>query len=329
MIMSNKLFAAAVVVLWLVTMSWLVTTKILPPMNSGEPPTLQAAVLGEIACWKILWNDEAIGWAGREVAGGIRGAREIHARVVIDDFRLSDFTPSIMAGLVEDVGPLQMDAVSRVDIDPLGDLSGIEAKLRFNGMPAAITMTGRVRQGRLEVRAKAGTYTHETQLLIPNHAGLGNELTPTGRMPAMYVGRSWKMYIYSPFRLPSDAVEIVQAEVVREEFARIGERRVPAKRIEYRRLDATGVSDDQTLKAIAWVTRDGTVVRQQVFLFNGSLVFERLGDEASLARARRLLAEERSGQVARRANHLRARREAAGTTRPEPIRTSDDVDDSL
>jgi len=62
-----------------------------------------------------------------------------------------------------------------------------------------------------------------------------------------------------------------------------------AKRIEYRSLSSAGVASEHTLHAVVWVADDGNVIRQDVYLLNSRLRFERRTDETMVQKARELL----------------------------------------
>ena len=64
---------------------------------------------------------------------------------------------------------------------------------------------------------------------------------------------------------------------------------VRAKRIEYRDLSAAGVAAEHTLRAAVWVGDDGTVLRQDFYLVNTKLRFERRSDAKALRLANKLL----------------------------------------
>ncbi len=287
--MGNKLFVGVVVLLWGGTMSWLVASKILPHMDPGLPPSYRSVRLGDRACWQITWDDRPIGWAVSEVVAGAHNTRELYGRVLLEEVELAHMAPAWMASLVETVGPIRVDARSRIELDPLGNLSSLEARLNLNDIPSVISMRGRVRDGQLQFRVKAGNLTYRTHRLIPEHARLASEMSPTSRLPAMYVGRKWTMEIFSPFRPPNDPVEAIQGEVTQEETVRFGDDVITARRVEFRRLQAAGVADEENLRAILWVTEDGLVVRQEVRILNAKLRFQRMVDEQSLRRAERMI----------------------------------------
>jgi hypothetical protein len=62
-----------------------------------------------------------------------------------------------------------------------------------------------------------------------------------------------------------------------------------ARKIEYRSMSDAGVSADNTLRAVMWVAEDGTVLRQDVYLMNTKLRFERCHEPHMLKLASELL----------------------------------------
>ncbi len=64
---------------------------------------------------------------------------------------------------------------------------------------------------------------------------------------------------------------------------------VRAKLIEYRDLSSAGVAAEHTLRAAVWVADDGTVVRQDLYLMDTKLRFERRMDPQAIHMASKLL----------------------------------------
>jgi hypothetical protein len=105
----------------------------------------------------------------------------------------------------------------------------------------------------------------------------------------VYVGRKWQQEVYSPFRPPGDSLEILQAEVVEERTMGHRGEMVHARKIEYRTLSAAGVATDNTLRAVVWVSDDGTVLRQDVYFMEAKLRFERCTEPDMIKLAEQLL----------------------------------------
>ncbi len=83
--MSSWRFNTAVVLLWLATISWLVTEKVLPPLLVGEPPNysriIESQEHGSLTGWHILINRRCVGWALSETQRQSSGLVEIRDRV--------------------------------------------------------------------------------------------------------------------------------------------------------------------------------------------------------------------------------------------------------
>jgi hypothetical protein len=287
--MGNRIFTVVVVLLWAATMSWLLVAKILPPFFGGEPPYLGSLERQQPVCWQIVCVDQPVGWAVSQVVPGSMGTTEIHSRVLLEDIPLREMAPQWMGSLVNGLGPIQLDMRNRVALDTLGQLSTFDAKVWLNDAPSVLRMTGRVKDSGLHVQFESGNFTHKVRYATPSKSMLGGELTPDAKLLQMYVGRKWQKEVYSPFRTPNQAVELVQAEVVGEDTIPFEGQLVKTKQVEYRSLESAGVSADDALRARLWVADDGTVLRQDVYLFNVRLRFIRKQDEPSEQRAVELL----------------------------------------
>ncbi len=121
---------------------------------------------------------------------------------------------------------------------------------------------------------------------------LDGELIPQPKLLQVYVGRTWQVEMFSMFRPPTDALNLLQAEVVAEESIIQQGEKVRAKRIEFREMSAAGVAAERSLRAKVWVADNGTVLRQDVYLMNSKdtmLRFERRSDPEAIKLANDLL----------------------------------------
>lgn len=287
--MGNRIFTVVVLLLWAATMSWLLVAKILPPFFDGEPPYFGTLDRDQIICWRIECLNQPVGWAVSQAVPGDVGTTEVHSRVLVEDIPLREMAPQWMSSLVHNLGPIKLDMRNRVALDTLGQLTAFDTRVRVNEMPTVIKLLGRVKDSGLHVQFETGDFTHEMRYATPTKSMLGGELTPDAKLLQMYVGRRWQRDIYSPFRTPNQSVELMQAEVVAEDTIHYEGKLVKAKRVEYRSLESAGVSDDDSLRARLWVAEDGTVLRQDVFLLNVRLRFNRMQDAESERRAVELL----------------------------------------
>jgi len=132
----------------------------------------------------------------------------------------------------------------------------------------------------LEFKVRSGSLTYTTQVYIPNQAALSEALFPDARLSYMYVGRHWQKEVFSPFKSPGTPVELVEAEVVAIESLQLGEEILRVMRIEYRGLPGPGIPEANRLQSVTWVEpKSGMVLRQDVYIANSKLRFERLPAE--------------------------------------------------
>jgi hypothetical protein len=287
--MGNRIFVGVVVVLWAGTMSWLMVARILPPFFHGEPPTHGKRLKDEPVCWQIEYRDERVGYAVSQAVPGALNTTEVHSRVLLEKIGIRDLAPQWMGGLVRGMGKISVDTRTRMVLDSLGNLSNFETKVRLNDLPLMMRVLGRVDGPELRLRIQSGEIMHEMIYPVPSQMLLTNELIPEPKMLQVYVGRKWQQEVFSPFRSPNNSLEILQAEVVEEGPMEHNGSTIVARKIEFRSLTAAGVSADNTLRAVIWVSEDGTVLRQDIYLMSAKLRFDRRTEQSMLDLAHNLL----------------------------------------
>jgi hypothetical protein len=287
--MGNRIFVGVVVLLWAGTMSWLMVDRILPPFFQGEPPSHGRPVRDEPICWQIEYQGEPIGYAVSQAVPGALDTTEVYSRVTLEKIGIRELAPQWMGSLVRGIGKISVDTRSRLVLDSLGNLSSFETKIRLNDMPLVMRVWGRIEGPELRLKIQSGEITHELNYPVPSQSLLANELIPEPKLLQVYVGRKWQQEVFSPFRPPTSSMEIVQAEVVEEGKIEHRGESVNARTIEYRSLTAAGVAADKTLRAVVWVADDGMVLRQDVYLMNARLRFERCTEQPMIELAHKLL----------------------------------------
>ena len=126
-------FGTAVVLLWLATMTWLVTEKVLPPLLVGEPPNYSRIIESQEHAsptgWHILVNHRCVGWSLSDTQRQPSGLVEFRDRVHFDIVPLEESTVTwartFSKLLAHPIGKLRMDSRSVLTIDPLGALAGV------------------------------------------------------------------------------------------------------------------------------------------------------------------------------------------------------------
>jgi hypothetical protein len=270
-------------------MSWLVVEKILPPFLSGDPPAHGVVQQNLPVCWQIEYSGRRVGYAVRQAVPGAQSSTEIHSRVLVENIPLKEMAPQWMSSIVEDLGLIRLDSRTRLTLDSFGALSSFDTKVQLNDLPLVVKVLGRVDGPDLNLTFRSGGASHEVSFPFSSAKQLDGELIPEPKLLQIYVGRRWQVEMFSLFRPPNDALSLLQAEVVAEETIRQSGRMVRVKRIEYRDLSAAGVAAEHTLRAAVWVADDGTVLRQDFYLANTKLRFERRSDAKAIQLASKLL----------------------------------------
>ena len=284
--MHSRWFNPLVVMFWLSTMTWLIAEKVLPPLIIGEPPSyrsiLRQSKAGgspEHSQWTLYWNGREVGSATTRVELHKDELTEIVNRVHFDDLPLEEMTPLRMGAFVKSIRgnqPLTLDAESRVAIDPLGQLEHFHSSVGFGGMDEGSTVRGYVENRELRMVVRSGDLSYPTKVYLPPNALVGDVLSPQNQLPNLRVGQSWTVPIFSPFRMPSAPMDVMQAHVVRRELLVWGDQPRSVFVVEYRADHGAGLKRANQVMGTAWVDQQGQVLKQEVALLDSHLAFVRL-----------------------------------------------------
>jgi hypothetical protein len=280
-------------------MTWLIVTKVLPPLQVGEPPNYRSVYAVdphtkvEPVCWDMLWNDRRLGWAKSVVYHTPSGVTEVRSLVHFSHVPIEELVPAWMRpalkSAVQPVGALAMDAQSLLEIDPLGRLSRINSSLNAVGHDAGVSIRGRVRGTTLSGEVRSGIIVQPFERYLPPNALVGDELSPQARMPGLRIGQEWTVPVYSPLRFSDsrNPVEVLHAKVEDRESVVIGDQPVLTNVVVYRSDSGSILAGAQTPRGKLWVADDGTVLKQTTRLFGSQLTFLR----AAPRRVEKILAE--------------------------------------
>jgi hypothetical protein len=294
--MYSRWYSASVVLLWLATMTWLFTQKVIPTLVVGEPPSYRTIIESQAGnsteCWSIRWNDRSLGWAATALVQLPHEMTEMRSHVHFDEIPLADMIPDwvqTMAGPLEKYQEgLAGDIDSKLVLDPLGRLSRFESVLGLlNGLDL-IKVRGTVLDGQMSVWVHTGGMTYETQMSLPQKVMVKEDLSPQSRLPGLREGQSWTVEIYSPLRPPNSPMELLRATVEGLQPILWNGRTEETWLVVYRSDPGSSVSRAKRERGRMWVHPDGTVLRQQVKIFRSTLTFLRMPDEEAQALARRV-----------------------------------------
>ena len=285
--MNSRWYNTAVVILWLATMSWLVTKKVLPPLRGGEPPSYRQVIEAQNrdppVGWRVLWKGKQLGWALTDTKSQPTGMTEVHGRVHLDTFPIGAVTPVWLQPFLtlvrKPVEQLHLDARSEMLIDTLGRLLRFDSTVQLAPLIDKITMRGTVEGGQLELVVSSGNQSGSSEVFLPPKALLADALTPQTRLPGLHVGQTWSVPVVNPLWPSKSRIEIISAKVEKAETILWNGVREDAWLVVYRRDSGTGGGDEQNVQGRLWVRRDGAVLRQEAMLFDSPIVFVRVTDK--------------------------------------------------
>jgi hypothetical protein len=288
--MEHRWMKGVVVLFWMATMSWLVVEKVLPPLERGDPPTFHSAY-GDLdpeapaIGWTVAWNDRPIGWAASRVLHPNSGLFEVHSRVHFSNWPLEEMVPvwmrAVLRNSVNSLGNLEMDAFNRLEIDPLNRLVGFRSTIHIKKVPQAIVIEGTIEGTRLKLRIDAGEvcYTPSDHYL-PQDALVGDELSPQSKLVGLHVGQTWTVPVYNPLQ-PESPMEVLEATVKGHETTTWNGQVVDVLVVIYQTDSGSVLGAARMPRGKLWVRHDGTVLRQEMWLFGSRLAFVRLPPEDS------------------------------------------------
>jgi hypothetical protein len=223
--MYSRWLNFAVIALWLATMSWLVTEKILPPLLIGQPPSYETIVRARkknpVVGWKMLLDGRELGWALSEAKTLEKDLTEIHSQVHFDRLPLRELIPSWLRVLLPPIGNyplgdnLRMNTQSTLTIDPLRRLTGFSSTVKIDPLKGAITMHGTVDGTQLKVTINSSEFSHSTEAYLPKDALVVDAFSPLAQLPGLHEGQTWTVPVYSPLRPPGKPIDSLSMDPVR------------------------------------------------------------------------------------------------------------------
>lgn len=285
--MYSRWYEVAVVVLWLATMSWLVTEKVLPTLLVGDPPSTQAMLEARKpdvpVCWRVSWNDRQLGWAMSTAARQPDDSTKLRSLVHFDELPLSDMIPDVVKALLPDLKKLgnqfQMETRSILLFSPEGNLKGFDSAVKFDPVENAVEVRGVVEGSMLSLGVRAGNFNYETEMRMPPQAMLSDALSPEVSLPDLHRDQTWTVKTYSPLRPPTNPIEIMQARVEGMEPLSWGNGLVDVWLVTYSPDSGSVLGGSGRPRARLWVKPDGTVLKQESSLFDSVMTFVRMPED--------------------------------------------------
>lgn len=281
--MHRPWLAPFIILFWCLTTTWLVVAKIVPAFLPGSPPGYQALYASNNrlipVAWTVLWKDRPLGWAVSDSRHGPEDELHVETLLHFDSLPLDELLPAwtkpLLGRTIERAAALSLDARGRLTIDRQGSLRSFRSLVDLPGGVESIVLDGTVDDGHVKILVKAGEMSYETSRFLPTHIMIGDELSPQATMPGLSIGKRWTVPVYNPLRGGKGALQVLHAEVVREESLFWEDRLVRVDLVVYR----DDPSEHHEPSSRIWVDRSGRVLKQESTMFGASLTFQRRSDD--------------------------------------------------
>jgi hypothetical protein len=270
-------------------MSWLITQKVLPSFLLGQPPSYQTILEAQqrkpLGGWSLWLNDKRLGWVLSTLEGQSQGPREIRSRVHFDELPLVDLTPGWVRAIFRltehPIDKFQLDARSALTIDPLGKLVRFDSDIKLIPSNNSLRMQGIVDGLQLHVEIRSGDFSYSSDIALPEHALINDALSPQMELPNLRLGQSWTVPALTPLWPTNSPMEILHAAVEGKEPIFWNNEICKAWLVVYRNDPGSDFGNRSRPRGKLWVLEDGTVIKQQAYLFDSVLSFIRLSDAAT------------------------------------------------
>lgn len=256
-------------------------------MLIGNPPDsrkiLEARRNEPPVAWRLQWNQRPLGWARCTNRTLADQSTEIRGRVHFDELPLGDLTPPWLRAfvrLLDEPRPrMETDVESTLTINPEGVLERIDSSITFVPLQETIAVTGRIEGPELSIRVRSRDLSYQTTVPINPETLLGDTLSPQTQLPGLREGQTWNVEACSPLRYPNRPLEVFRAEVKPPEQISWNGDVVLVWLVEYRTHSGFRMGVEERPRGRLWVRMDGTVLKQEMTLFDSTMTFVRMSDE--------------------------------------------------
>lgn len=174
----------------------------------------------------------------------------ISSRMVLDVMALAGLAPSLGVPVADQTSVIAV-VEGQTEVRN-GRVAQLTMAFRFGEEPPVTTIEGYVRHDTLLLRVRNGAHTDTRSVRIDPQCPLTLSSSPTGCLPDLYEGKSWRLTTLNPVTFkPEDA----RARVTRRERIEIEERSCDAFVVEV---------DYGTYRIVLWADEQGEILKQKV-----------------------------------------------------------------
>jgi hypothetical protein len=294
--MAVRIYPWFVLFFWLAMMSWLVASKVVPPLLDGEPPDYHAWLDSPsdspaLVSWRISWNDKRIGTATSKVVqrfgGGMSMRQVVHFERLPLEAMLSEgfgLVGAVLRPLLGSERNLEIDLqlATEMRFDHDRQFQQFQTVIDMGDVKDCLTIQGKViEHSRIQVTTHWGSgiggapQSIRQEIRLPNQALISDGFAPRSELRNLSVGQKWTIPVYRPFP-PNSPVQIVQAVAERLEVILWEGREVETIVVVYREDAGSGLHASREPIGCEWVREDGAVLQQELRLSGLKVKFERL-----------------------------------------------------
>lgn len=298
--MYSRLFNIIVCLMWLSTMTWLITQKVVPALWVGQPPSYQAIVetqKREPVGWHLWINNKQLGWALSTLEEQGQGSKEIRSYIHFDELPIDELTSgwgrALFRLMEQPSGKFEMDVQNVLTIDSMGKLLRFDSRIQLDPLKNILRMQGIVDGLQLHVEIRSGNFSYSSDVPLPQHALLNDALSPQTQLPNLAIGQTWAVPALNPLRPTANLMEVMRATVEEKEPIYWNSEIYDAWVVVYRGDPGAGFASKSGNRGKLWVLDDGNVIKQQAMIFDSILSFVRMSgtETAHLVEQRRQKAE--------------------------------------
>jgi hypothetical protein len=285
--MHSRTFSTIICLLWLATMTWLVSQKVWPSLRIGQPPNYRTVLESQkndpVVGWRLLFRSRELGWALSTTDRQESGVTEIRSHVHINDLPVIELTSILSKAfshlMATTMPKISLDTQNSFMIDPLGKLARFDSVIHTNVMTDAIRIQGVAEGPKMQVSIEAKEFSEKKEVYIPQNALMGDSLSPQTHLPNLREGQTWTVPSFSPFRSSSNPIEILTAKVEKRVPFTWNDESLDVWEVVYRADPGLNFGGTPSIRGKLWVSEDGRVLQQETAIFDSTMTFTRMSDE--------------------------------------------------
>ena len=184
-----------------------------------------------------------------------------------------------------EIGPLDLYVLTNLDFDNYGELRRLNTRVDIGSLEELLSIDGIVKEDTLDLAARLktdGTQEREVyrdrEIKLPPDALVADTFSPRPKLANLKVGQTWTFQSYQPL-MPHSPLTLIEAKVTGKELIEWQGRMVRVMKVVFQKDSGSGISTTRRPVSETWVTKDGTVLRQDLWLASVKVQFIRQSND--------------------------------------------------